>query len=283
MTDFVDPMAAESTAVRDAWSASSDLSSDQIQNLTKILELRGSQPRQFKMRETCFRAAGIKEGMRVLEIGCGSGVVTRHLSRIVGPKGHVIGIDVREDFVEIARKFGGVEGGSAIEYFRGDAEDLPSLPEVDAVLAVTLLSHVFDPERVVRDTVSRLPPGTLFLALDQDYQTLLFDHLAMDLTDRLLRHGSRINVRHPFVGRRLPGLLTSAGLQNVRTWSFVYSERDASSYLMTIAERFAALAIDDGIATETECQRWLAHLRERGDKGTFFSSLNYICSFATTG
>jgi SAM-dependent methyltransferase len=281
MSDFVDPIDSfEGTAIRDAWAATADLTSEQVRQLTDILELRGAQPRQFKMRERCFRAAGIYEGMRVLELGCGSGVVTRHLSRIVGPQGQVIGIDIRDDFLQTARGLGGVEGGAPIVYEQGDAQDLNLMPSVDAVLAVTLLSHVPNPGQVVGDMVARSRPGVLFIALDQDYQTLLFAHDRPDLTDRIVRHGAQENVTHPFLGRLLPGMLVSAGFLDVKTWSFVYSERDANSYLMTIAERFAVLAKDDGLVSERESVSWLEHLRERGKKGTFFASLNYVSSFA---
>ena len=48
--------------------------------------------------------SGIREGMRVLEAGVGSGFLTAVLASIVGCKGKVIGYDVREDMLETARR-----------------------------------------------------------------------------------------------------------------------------------------------------------------------------------
>ena len=49
------------------------------------------------MREACFHAAGLTKGMSILEIGCGTGVVTRGLARIAGLNGRVVGLDVSPD------------------------------------------------------------------------------------------------------------------------------------------------------------------------------------------
>lgn len=68
-------------------------------------------------------------------------------------------------------------------------------------------------------------------------------------------------------------------LQNVQCWPFVYAERDSHSYLITIAERFAALAAQHGVITEDEAKVWLQELYDRAVDGTFFASLNYYFSF----
>src|SRR5262245_35245435 len=60
---------------------------EHIARLANILEIRGAQPWQTRMRAECFRAAGLAEGMSVLEIGCGTGVVARELARLTGPTG----------------------------------------------------------------------------------------------------------------------------------------------------------------------------------------------------
>src|SRR5688572_26021850 len=75
---------------------------EQIERLAKILEIRGAQPRQEKMRKACFQAAGLRPGMRILELGCGTGVVARELSRLVGRDGRVVAIDASEGLLRYA-------------------------------------------------------------------------------------------------------------------------------------------------------------------------------------
>lgn len=50
-----------------------------------------------------FEAAHIREGMRVLEVGCATGEVTQLLSEIVGAAGEVVGVDVNEQLLELAK------------------------------------------------------------------------------------------------------------------------------------------------------------------------------------
>jgi hypothetical protein len=119
------------------------------------------------------------------------------------------------------------------------------------------------------------------MLFDQDYQTLVFEHGDTQLTRRILQHGSDYNVLDGWCGRKLPGLLTRHGIQSVQCWPFVYCERDSQSYLITIAERFAALASRHGVVSEDEARQWLQELYDRAVDGSFFASLNYYFAFGT--
>ena len=64
--------------------------------------------------------AGVSRGSRVLDVACGSGVLTRHAFRQAGPSGHVAGVDPAPGMIAAARE---IEPG--IEWTLGGAEDLP--------------------------------------------------------------------------------------------------------------------------------------------------------------
>ena len=253
---------------------------DHVERLAQILEIRGAQPRQSQMRDAYFAAAGVTKGMSVLEIGCGTGVVVRELSRIVGRTGRVVGVDVSPALLNYARARETPLGGAAIEYRLGDAYRL-DLPDrsFDASCSITLLAHVEDSDRVVAEMI-RVTRRTV-MVLDQDYQTLLFENSDTHLTRKILQFGADYNVLDGWCGRKLPGVLVRHGLRDVQCLPFVYSERDAKSYLITIAERFAALAVRHGVVSEAHGQAWLQELYERAVDGTFFASLNYYFAFGT--
>jgi ubiquinone/menaquinone biosynthesis C-methylase UbiE len=252
-----------------------------IQKLGSILELRGEQKHQAKIRDIYFQGAGLKPGMSVLEVGCGTGVVARHLARYLGKSSRVAGIDLVEKFIDIARNIEGSAGTgecAAIEYQVGDAYHLPYPDhEFDATLAATLFSHLPDKSKALVGMIRVTRPGGIVMAFDQDYETLIFAHEDKELTRKILRHGSDWNITDGWTGRRLPGLFAEQGLEKVKCIPFVYSERDTSSYLMTIAVRFAALCVQHGVASKSEADSWIAHLREIGEKKSFFSSINYYC------
>jgi ubiquinone/menaquinone biosynthesis C-methylase UbiE len=248
-----------------------------IEKLATILEIRGAQPRQTKMREACFNAAGLKKGMSVVEIGCGTGVVTRELARISGRDGRVVGIDVSPALLNYARGRT-VPAGVAIDYRVGDAYHLDFADQsFDASCSITLLAHLENLGRVVEEMV-RVTKSTVML-LDQDYQTLVFENSNTALTRKILQHGADYNVLDGWCGRKLPGLLVRHGLYNVQCWPFVYAERDSQSYLITIAERFAALAISHEVISDAEGRVWLQELYDRAVEGSFFASLNYYFAF----
>ena len=250
---------------------------DEIERLATILEIRGAQPRQVKMREACFGATGVSKGMSVLDVGCGTGVVTRELARLVGRDGRVVGIDLSPALLVHARARTS-PGGAPVDYVVGDAHNLDFPPNTfDASCSVTLLAHIHDLGRVVGEMI-RVTRRTVML-LDQDYQTLVFENSDTMLTRKILQHGADYNVVDGWCGRKLPGLLVKRGLANVQCWPFVYAERDSQSYLITIAERFAALAVIHEVVTEEEARIWLQELYDRAAAGTFFASLNYYFAF----
>lgn len=65
-------------------------------------------------------AAGIGRGDRVLDVGCGTGAVTREVARRVGAEGRVIGLDLNPRMLAVAQRV-----APEIEWRQGDAGDLP--------------------------------------------------------------------------------------------------------------------------------------------------------------
>src|SRR5262245_59852027 len=68
--------------------------------------------------------AAIRTGEHVLDVACGTGVVTRLAASHVGPNGHVVGLDLNPGMLARARALPRLEG-AAIEWREGDAGALP--------------------------------------------------------------------------------------------------------------------------------------------------------------
>lgn len=69
--------------------------------------------------------AAPRPGERVLDVACGSGVVTRCAAQAVGPKGRVVGLDISAEMLAVARSASGEDGLAAIEWHEGAADRLP--------------------------------------------------------------------------------------------------------------------------------------------------------------
>lgn len=252
---------------------------DEASFLGDVLETRGRQPRQVAMRETLFKEIGLVPGMTILELGCGTGVVARQLSQIVGSRGRIVAVDCFTLILDYARRIGVVEGGGPIEYVEGTAEGYDRQSGFDAVLGMTLLGCVDSVGNVIANMRRRAKPGGLVITFDQDYETLIFDHSDVALTRKIVTYGARHNIRNPTVGRTLAAEMVRGGLANVRCWGWVYAERDVNSYMITLADRYAQLAIEHRVCSKPIADAWLAEIRERGRTGTFFASINYYCSW----
>ena len=78
-----------------------------------------------------FPSLIVREGDRVLDVGCGFGDTAIQLARRVGPSGSVLGIDCCAVFLETARKDAAAAGVDNIAFIEGDAQLYPFEPEYD--------------------------------------------------------------------------------------------------------------------------------------------------------
>jgi ubiquinone/menaquinone biosynthesis C-methylase UbiE len=99
-------------------------------------------------------------GEQVLDIACGTGLVSFEAARAVGPSGHVLGIDLSERMVEAAERRARDARLSNCHFSRMDAETL-ALPDAsfDVVLCALGLMYMPDPERALREMSRVLRPG----------------------------------------------------------------------------------------------------------------------------
>jgi ubiquinone/menaquinone biosynthesis C-methylase UbiE len=127
--------------------------------------------------ELIVRRSGIKEGMHVLEIGCGSGAITTCAARTVGQKGKVYALDIQEKMlVQLKRKLARPENQDIrnVEAIKSSAYELPfDDNSLDLVYMVTVLPEVPDKQRALQGVKRVLrTDGTLAvteLLIDPDY------------------------------------------------------------------------------------------------------------------
>ncbi|KAI4231305.1 MAG: hypothetical protein LQ349_005700 [Xanthoria aureola] len=114
-------------------------------------------PRQAK---EYIHRANLKPGNSVLDLACGTGLVTILAKQHVGPAGRVIGIDISSGMLDVARKKTS-ELGLDIEYLEHDITDLDalSLGEFDVVTCASALLLLKEPLRAIEHWASLLLPN----------------------------------------------------------------------------------------------------------------------------
>jgi SAM-dependent methyltransferase len=92
-----------------------------------------------------FRRAGLRGGMRVLDIGCGVGDVSLLAARLVGPKGAVLGIDRAASSVQAANGRATALGINHVRFEQADLDSFEADQTFDALVGRLVLLYLADP------------------------------------------------------------------------------------------------------------------------------------------
>jgi 2-polyprenyl-6-hydroxyphenyl methylase/3-demethylubiquinone-9 3-methyltransferase len=101
------------------------------------------------------------KGLRMLDIGCGGGILSEPLARLGA---NMVGADPAEENIEAAREHA-EEQDVTVDYRATTAEELAEAGETfDVVLAMEVVEHVADVEAFVSTCAAMVRPGGLFIA-----------------------------------------------------------------------------------------------------------------------
>ena len=115
-----------------------------------------------------FENAGIKEGMRVLDVGSGAGDVAFAAAEMVGPSGSVVGVDNNPAVLETARQRAESNRYSNVSFLVGDIRSVELDAEFDAVVGRLVLMYLKDPVDAVQHTAKYLCSGGIIAFLELD-------------------------------------------------------------------------------------------------------------------
>ena len=111
------------------------------------------------LTERLLSDVGLEPGMRVLEVGCGTGDLTLLAAERVGCSGSVVGIDRSADVLVTARARAMSRGCSHVQFVEADASTYESEAAFNAVIGRLVLIHQSDPVRVLRHLAGQIRPG----------------------------------------------------------------------------------------------------------------------------
>jgi ubiquinone/menaquinone biosynthesis C-methylase UbiE len=115
--------------------------------------------------------AGVGLGMHVLEVGSGAGDVALILADLVGPVGHVLGIDSNPRILQLARNRVEGAGWKNIVFHDGDIRTASIDGLFDAVVGRFVLGWVRDRPELLRACIARVRPGGLVVFQEHDALT----------------------------------------------------------------------------------------------------------------
>ncbi len=191
-----------------------------LDTIVTRLEVRGRHPVFVRMMDEYLDAMGIDDAKAVIDLGCGTGLASRHIARRPGFSGHITGIDQSPFLIGAANRFADDENlAGHIDFRIGDTQRLDlGAGEFDAVVAHTLISHVEHPAAVLAEIVRIAKPGSSIGIFDGDYASLTFGHPDPDQGKRDDEALIAAIVTNPRVMRQMPVLVHEAGLELVASF-----------------------------------------------------------------
>jgi ubiquinone/menaquinone biosynthesis C-methylase UbiE len=246
--------------------------------LAEIIELRFSDPRQRAMLDAYLAEIEFPQGARVLEVGCGTGAVTRTLAR--WPKvAEATGVDPSMVFLQRARELS--RGVPNVRFEAGDGRALRFDDECfDVVVLHTTLCHVPHPERVLAEAFRVLRSGGWLAAFDGDYATATVSTGVHDPLQPCVDAFRESFVNDPWLVRRLPQLLEAGGFQTYPMRSHGYVEAPEAGYMTTWIDRGADALVRSGRIAPEYAEALKAEASRRSSQRCWYGHIAFASVLA---
>jgi ubiquinone/menaquinone biosynthesis C-methylase UbiE len=172
-----------------------------------------------------LKIAGIKPGMRCIDLGCGIGNVTRLMGSLVGRDGTVVGLDMNSEAIDIGNKKANEKTDyNNIKFVVGNVYDTQlDSSSFDFVFSRFLFQHLTEPKKAVGE-MKRLASdnGGIISTMEADHETWIsypydphLENLRKSLVSLLCLSNS-----DPFIGRKLYKIFIDCDLKSlVRSYS----------------------------------------------------------------
>lgn len=230
---------------------------------------------------------GLREGQRLLDVGCGLGEAALALAKDLGEDGEVVGVDASTEMLRFAR----TRSSAATCRVRFSVGDALALDEPDRCFHVVrserTLQWLADPRAAVEEMARVLRPGGRISLIDTDWSTLRIDvgdeHLTARVSDAL-----RTERRRPSnVGSRLSDLVLAAGFdhlaeaQATQVWNAWNPDKSPAPDGCFSMSSLAADLVANGQLDPAETERFVSTIHDAARQGRFSMSLTMFAVVAT--
>jgi arsenite methyltransferase len=231
----------------------------------------------LRRRRLVREAIAVREGERVLDVGCGPGFYVAELLEDAGANGSAVGVDSSDAMLAMAAERCSRFDGAV--FAEGDATSLPVADaDFDAAVCVQVLEYVPDVEAALRELHRALRPGGRLVVWDVDWATVSMHARDPERHERVLRAWDR-HLVHPTLPRSLGPLLRAAGFEDVAVEGHAFTTAEftpdayGASLVMVIASYLAGL---DDFPPE-DGAGWAEEQVALGEAGEFSFSCVQCC------
>jgi 2-polyprenyl-3-methyl-5-hydroxy-6-metoxy-1,4-benzoquinol methylase len=203
-----------------------------------------------------LHVAGLREGMRCLDLGCGAGAVTHEIADLIGETGSVVGVDVDDEIIAIARDAAREQGLSNVEFRTANVNEWDEPSSYDFVYSRFLLQHLSRPVDLLRRMWRAVRPGGALAVEDADFDGLFCEpgNDGFEFYKTMYMRALTENGGDPVAGRRLLRHFLNAGIGGgeLRMSQTASSTGEAKRLSVATLAATAHSIVDAGLATEAE-------------------------------
>jgi 2-polyprenyl-3-methyl-5-hydroxy-6-metoxy-1,4-benzoquinol methylase len=237
-----------------------------------------------------LRTAGIAPGMRVLDIGCGTGGVSLLAAKMVAPRGSVVGIDQNKRVIEVASAHAKESGLPNLSFHTCALDAFESKERFDLIVGRYVLIHQTDPADFLKHLARLARPGIRIAFHEFDLVRPPLSHPAIELWDltakELLARGIRAQLQAK-LAQQIADMFVSADLPRPDVFYEAMVDSGENSLIATLlTETLRSTSPDHEETTLSDGKKinidWLNTKlqREISITGAQVESLLQVCAWA---
>jgi len=242
------------------------------------LQTLGSLPYFRAYKKRSIQLLDLREGSRILEIGCGLGQDAVAIAQLAGKLGNIVAIDSSRKMIETACKSPmKIESINyylgSINYCLADACKLPFSDNVfDGARADRVLQHIPDPRKAFSEMVRVVRDKGKLVVYEPDWGTFIISPSQKEIC-RTMTQLFGDTFPSGWIGRQLPGFFREEGLEKIQIEAKTFFTDDLHLAIQVFdlvnnAHRAKSL----GYVSESQADGWLQDLSEANSQGRFFAS-----------
>lgn len=245
-----------------------------VQDYVHILDVFDALAGIQRLKKIAIERCRIQSGMSVLDSGCGIGLETVKLAKLVAPSGRVTGLDWSRKFLDEAQRRAAALN-LPITYQQGDAQHLPfSDNTFDVSRSERLLPYLGDPRKALSELIRVTKRGGTVYLIEPDFETVTINMSDRSLVRKVLHFDCDHHTKNGWIGRELPGLFKSCGLVDVSVEAdvVVFEPKSFSAYFLEIGRA----ASQNHVITPLELKRWEEDIRRLLAADELFCTISYF-------